>query len=135
VFNVFDLTQPANLKSFVAIIAKFTIDSAIKKLAEQLEIRPLLLARSVPVVLKTFFQENWRRLPMQYGLPSNPQIFGRLLYQAGYEGVLYPSVKGAGRCLCVYPHNIGQSRIRLADQPPESTTCPELNRDTRKKLI
>lgn len=135
VYNVFDLTQPANLEGFVAIIRRFKLDKEVKAMAMQLGIKRLSLARSVPAVLTLFFQRNWRLSPNLYGLPSNPQIFGRLLYLAGYEGVLYHSAKGAGRCLCVYPRNLGQSRICLADQPPEPTTCPELNRDTRKQLL
>lgn len=135
VYNVFDLTEPANLEGFAAIIRGFKLDSEVKAMAKQLGIKRLSLARSATRVLKTFFQENWRRGPNLYGLPSNPQIFGRLLYLAGFEGVLYRSTKSARRCLGVYPHNLGRSCICLADESPEQTKYPELNRDTRKQLV
>ena len=47
---------------------------------------------------------------MQYDLPANSQIFGRLCVAAGAHGILYPSVKNSTRrCLALFPQNWNDS--------------------------
>jgi hypothetical protein len=45
-------------------------------------------------------------LPMQFDLPSNSQIFGRLVSGAGIHAILYPSTRASEhRCLALFPQN------------------------------
>ncbi len=37
--------------------------------------------------------ENWREFPTVWNTPSNPQLFGHLLSQAGFDGVLFSSTR------------------------------------------
>ena len=57
---------------------------------------------------------------MQWDVPSNSQIFGRLVYDAGIEGILYPSALTGKDCLAVFPRNFANtsSFIVLDDPPP-----------------
>ena len=60
-------------------------------------------------------------LPMQYDLPSNSQVFGRIAAAAGVHGILYPSVRVEGRqCLALFPQNwrSSGSYIEVMDPSP-----------------
>jgi hypothetical protein len=80
---------------------------------------------------------HWRNLPIQFGLPSNPQIFGNLLRNAGFEGVVYPSSKGNETCLAVFPENLGgsESFVELADLAPSGVTNTRLDSATWRNFV
>ena len=63
-------------------------------------------------------------LPMQYDLPANCQVFGRLASAAGLHAIRYPSARQEGRqCLAMFPQNWGVSAccVEVADAvPPEA---------------
>lgn len=63
---------------------------------------------------------EWRQLPSNYDIPSNSQIFGHIIHQAGIEGILYPSKLTARLCLVLFPKNfVGtDSYLKLDDEPP-----------------
>ena len=67
---------------------------------------------------------HWRMLPMQYDLPANCQVFGRLASAAGLHALRYPSARHEGRqCLVLFPQNWGGSAffVEVADAvPPEA---------------
>jgi hypothetical protein len=46
---------------------------------------------------------------MHFDLSSNSQIFGKMLRDAGYEGLIYPSVRGTGTCLAIFVENFRNS--------------------------
>ena len=73
---------------------------------------------------------NWRVLPVQFGNPAVSQILAGLVLDAGYEAIRYPSTKGDGECLAVFPHRLASdaSFVKLADDAPASI------RDTRLDL-
>lgn len=73
---------------------------------------------------------NWRTDPVQYGLPSNPQVFGRLCAAAGAHGILYPSARNSGKhCLALFPQNWrgSGSYVELMDPCPAGTTVRRLD--------
>ena len=56
---------------------------------------------------------------MKYDVPSNPQIFGQLLHEAGVEGVLYPSKMTGKDCVAIFTRNFekGNSWVSLDEAP------------------
>ena len=75
---------------------------------------------------------NWRAWPLQFDVPSNSQVLGRLLRDAGYEAVLYPSSKGPMQCLAVFPENLhaSDSFLELSGAYPEVVTGRRLDATT-----
>jgi hypothetical protein len=55
---------------------------------------------------------------VQFDLPAPSQVFGDLLRDAGFEAVLYPSTRGDGHCVAVFPDNFKSSRSFLEVAPP-----------------
>ena len=74
---------------------------------------------------------------MQFGIPSNPQIFGNLLRNSGFEGVLYPSLKGNENCLAVFPENLtgSDSFVELAGAAPPGVSNIGLDSETWRNFI
>lgn len=54
------------------------------------------------------------------GIPANPQVFGRLLLDARFEGVVYPSTKGSENCVALFPASFARSEsfVEVADEGP-----------------
>ena len=79
---------------------------------------------------------NWRDMPMQYGLPSNSQVFARCLKQAGFEGVIYPSTKGEGECIAFFLDQLdgSDSFVELLDRPPSQVSITRLDAETAADL-
>jgi len=66
---------------------------------------------------------------MQYNIPANPQIFGRLLEDAGYQGVVYPSAKGGLSCMALFVRNFesSPSYVKIADDYPKEVKVGKLD--------
>ena len=131
---LFDLRDSISIKGFAQIIGKFRLNKELQELARMLGMRgPLLLASSRD--LHGDLLGNWQGMPSQYGLPANSQLFARFLQHADFEGVIYPSTKGAGDCIALFPEQMDDSDswIELADEsPPEIIT--RLDSSTAGKL-
>ena len=122
---VLDIGDPHALKPFVDVIKEFELPAAVALHARRLGLRrPPGLVRSVAAPQRQLLHRHWRVLPMQFDLPANAQVFGRLAAAAGVHGILYPSVRHAGtRCLALYPQNWRDSGswVEVADPvPPEA---------------
>jgi hypothetical protein len=121
---VLDISDPATLQSFVAIIKEFPLPKHVAQLTRQLGLtRPPKLIRTAATLQRQLLDPTWRMLPMQYDLPSNSQVFGRIASAAGIQGILYPSARTADSgCLALYPQNWRGSGcyVELMDPaPPE----------------
>jgi hypothetical protein len=90
--NVLDVSDPATLRPIVDIIKEFQLPRIVAQTARKLGLRqsPWLI-RSATTLQRQLLHPNWRMLPMQFDLPSNSQILGRLASAAGIHGILYPS--------------------------------------------
>lgn len=119
---VLDVGDPAALEPFVAVIRRFELPKAVARLSHQLRLRrPPGMVRTVAGLQRQLFQSNWRVLPMQFDLPANSQVFGRIASAAGLHGILYPSARQEGKqCLALFPQNWRGSGcfIKVADPPP-----------------
>jgi len=134
VFNAGDLQA---LAPFARILSKAHLPKEIPPLAKKLGLpRSAVTLIKTPELLRKCLGGNWRIGPVQYGLPAQTQTFADLVREAGYEAILYPSTKGSGKCLAIFPDNLQSSEtfVELCDEPPaevrhcrlDLTTCQEL---------
>lgn len=105
--RVFDLRKRENIRAFANILKTFDLSSTVVRHAKQANIELPKLLRNVDVMYSFMFEKRWRERPMQFDIPANPQIFGRILKDAGFQGILYRSVRGNGLCLAIFPENLG----------------------------
>lgn len=120
VHNVLDVTRPTRLKDFVGIISSFTVSDEIKDLARVAGIQPRPLVSTPDEMMKMLYELRWRGWVRQHGLPASCQLFGKLVWEAQYDAILYRSTRGGGKCLAVFPQNLQKSEthIQLAGTPP-----------------
>ena len=72
-------------------------------------------------------------LPVQFDLPANSQIFGRMAAAAGLHGILYPSARQKGKqCLALFPQNWRGSSafIEVSDPQPNVARLVRLDGST-----
>ena len=120
--KVFDLCAVANLKAFVHRMRKFKLSAVLRESAKRLGVDKPRVIHNPRELLDTLLAENWRAAPAIGDVPANSQIFGHLVYQAGIEGILYPSRLTGKDCLAIFPHNFANtsSYIKLDDEPPDA---------------
>jgi hypothetical protein len=127
--NVFDLRNEKSIQAFVDIIKSFSLLAATQSKYRALRLPVPRLARTTKELMRLLLArpENWRQMPQLMGHPAPCQTFGWFLHEAGFEGVLYPSQRGGGRCLGIFPKNFKNSDSRIeitGDAPPGAThTC------------
>jgi len=135
--NAFDLRNARTLRAFANVVGKFDLSGELKEMAKVVGNQGPYVARTPADFKKSFLAENWRFGPMQYDFPANAQIFGRLLLDAGFDAVVYPSTKGAGDCVGVFIDNLvaSDSFLELADDAPPGVKMNRLDRDTAIESI
>lgn len=121
--SVIDVGDLAALKPISDILAKIQMPAGVGKLARRLGLSSPGLVRTPRNLQMQLLHPSWRVAPVQYGLPSNSQVFGRMCVAAGIHGILYPSVRNSDRrCLALFPQNWGgtSSFVELVGPvPPE----------------
>lgn len=129
--NVFDLQQKSILKPFLEATKKFKMTSSLRKLERKLGMRPMQVANTAALLMRSFMEKEWRAFPMHVDIPANSQIFARLVLMAGFEGIRYESTRTGKDALAIFPRNFRNSTsiIRVTDAPPESK-CTVLNGET-----
>jgi len=134
--NLFDAGRNSSFAKFSAIIKKFTMPGDLKAIARKSRIKKPWLITDPATIKQTLLGNDWRHWPVQYQIPANPQVFGRLIRDAGYEGIIYPSTKGKGKCIALFPENFNgsDSFLQLADEPPNGSTCTRLDSKTWEEL-
>ena len=66
-------------------------------------------------------------------VPSSPQIFGQLVWEAGIEGILYNSKFSEKECLVIFPQNFDEtcgSFVELDDPAPQEAKILKWDVDT-----
>lgn len=118
--KIFDLTNAKNLKHFVDLVKNFKFSKELIDLAQKLGIPKPEIIKTSNMLIRTLLHPDWRQYPRNCDVPSNPQIFGQLIYLAGIEGILYPSKFTGKLCLALFPRNfVGtDSYINLDDEVP-----------------
>ena len=109
----------------------------LKLLAKSIGIPQPLLVTNTTGLMKSMFDVNWRSWSILFDIPANSQIFGRLLVDAGFEGVVYQSTKGIKNCLAIFLNNLAgtDSFIELADKPPKGVKNTRLDKTSWTQLF
>ncbi|MBB6092105.1 hypothetical protein HNQ60_000951 [Povalibacter uvarum] len=130
--EVLDLREMRRLRPFVDIIKRFNLSSDTIAYAKKHKFPQRTLVTTV-VMLRNLLlaPPSWREEPQNYGIPAPSQIFGRLVRDAGFEGILYPSQRGGQLCLALFPENFrdSSSEVHVRGTPPPAASCYKLNKD------
>ena len=134
--NIFNLAKGRNLDPIVQIISKFKIPREVIDLGNSIG-ETTSLIRTRARLVQSLMKENWREEPSQFSVPANSQIFGRLVRDAGFDGIIYPSTKSSKRCLAIFPENLANSasHLEISGPYPEEIEHSSLNSDTWGKLV
>lgn len=135
--QIFDLTRTNNLNKFTNIIKTFKMPSDLKALTKKLNIPPPYLITKPSHLKRSFMATSWQHFPIMYDMPSNSQIFARILILAGFEGILYRSSKSKNNCVAVLLDNFddSESHINLSDPAPTQVKHTKLDKNNWKDLI
>lgn len=132
--SVINLKEPSNLEPFVDLIKDFTVPEYLKEAAKNIGEREPELIRSVPKLIESLMDSDWRVWPMNFDVPIASQIFGQLVSSSGIEGILYTSKFTSKDCLAIFPQNFDEnSFVKLDDPIPQATKIFRLDRETRNE--
>lgn len=135
--NVFDMTSFVTLNSVGKVFREVNIPKEASQLAKKLKISDSkkIMIQNGQQLHYAIVKNNWRVWPMQFGIPAPSQTMAELIKAAGYEGILYPSSKGTGKCLAVFPENLSDlSHIDLIGPAPSAETITRLDSNTSTSL-
>jgi hypothetical protein len=135
--NVFDMTSFSTLISVGKIFREVKIPKEASQLAKKLKIsdRAKIMIQNGQQLHFAIVKNNWRIWPIQFGMPAPSQILAELIKAEGYEGILYPSSKGPGKCLAVFPENLTDlSHVDLIGMAPSAATITRLDSNTSTLL-
>lgn len=135
--NVFEMTSARTLDAVARVFGRIKMPEAAKHLRSKLSIPPrsLSMIQTGTQLYQAAVQTNWRGLPAQFGLPAPSQSLAELVREAGFDGILYRSTKGAGRCVAVFPDRISSgSFIELADAAPPGVHQTRLDQSSSDEL-
>jgi RES domain-containing protein len=135
--RVFDMTATHAFDAVAKVFRKIKMPPQAGPILKRLkQPKSSVYMAQTPLQLRQLvLKNNWRVLPIQYGLPAQSQVFAELIRAAGYEGILYPSTKGSGQCLAIYPEFLGDdSFVELADGAPPGVKHPRLDSATADEL-
>jgi len=131
------MTSFVTLNSVGRIFREVKIPKEASLLAKKLNIKDAskVMIQSGQQLHFAIVKNNWRVWPMQFGIPAPSQTMAELIKAAGFEGILYPSSKGPGRCLAVFPENLSDlSYIDLIGPAPSTATITRLDSNTATSL-
>jgi RES domain len=136
VHQVFDLTRPENLTPFLEVTKGFALSSELRKMEKAFALPPRQVVQTPEQLMSTIKDPDWRAYPMYADVPANGQVLGSLLQDAGFEAILYDSVRlGGGRAMAVFPRNFlnSTSSVRVLGAPTEAR-CTVLNAENSKEI-
>jgi len=135
--RVFDLTSDSTLTPLAAVLRKIKLPPRARVLRKKLGIKPgeIYMAQTAKQLYDMVIVQNWRMLPVQFGLPARSQILAEMIRAADFEGIMYKSTKGPGRCLAIFPDKLDDaSFLELADATPPGVKFNRLDQQTGDEL-
>ena len=135
--RVFDMTSATVLDPLARVLKRIKMPNRASQLKKKLQMpnQALMMVQTGKQLHDVMFKRNWRVLPVQFNLPAQSQTVAELIRAAGFEGILYQSTMGPGKCLAVFPDRLTESSfISLADQPPHTETIQRLDYLTADQL-
>jgi hypothetical protein len=136
--SVLDSREGKNLTGFVNLIKNFRLSTPLTAKARRLSLSALLrLIGTVSLMIEELQVPNWRVMPTWFDIPSSSQIFGRIVMDAGVEGIVYNSVLTEKPCLVVYPQNFPGSSafVELDDPTPAKSVRTRIDATTYQSSI
>jgi RES domain len=132
--SVFDITSPKHLNGIARVLKRIKMPQRAKQLKAKLKSGAFMI-QTAAQLFEAVCKQNWRPLPIQFGLPAISQVLAELIRAADYEAILYPSSKGEGKCLAVFPDKMDSaSYIELADPSPGTVKQRRLDANTSGDL-
>jgi len=133
--SIINLKEPERLQPFVDLIKDFTVSDSLKEAARAIGEHEPDLVQTVPKLIDVLLIPNWRTWPMLFDVPIASQIFGKIVSEAGIEGILYTSKFTSNDCLAIFPQNFEEdSFIQLDGDAPEGTKIRRLDSKTWKEI-
>lgn len=134
---VFDIADSSALRPFVDLIATFKMPPRVTEIARQLKMPRASLIRTGVQLQRSLSVANWRAWPVQFDVPSNSQVMGGLICDAGFEAILYPSSKNGRRCLALFPANLqsSDSFVALTGEYPHQVKEARLDSETAENCV
>jgi len=135
--SALDIRERNSLVSFVNLIRDFKLPKTLITQARKLGLPTLWLIRTVGQLTKELRRADWRSWPMRFDVPSPSQIFGRIVLEAGIEGILYSSVLTEKACLALYPQNFqnSPSYVELDDPLPAENIPGRIDAATFRNFL
>lgn len=129
-----DLNDKESLMNFVSILKKFKVSPNLTKESNKVNEREPDIIKSLDGLMYSLLDPNWKIQPANYDIPSNSQIFGQLVCDAGIQAILYPSKLSKKPCLVVFPQNFENTKsyIQLDGEIPSSVVVRQLNHQNWK---
>lgn len=126
--QVIDLREPKNLTNLVKIIKEFKHSAALKKQARDIKLSSKII-KTEKELQSSLLNPTWNKKPIESDVPANSQIFGYLVYDAGIDGILYPSKLTGKSCLSIFPRNFSQSEsfVCLDDEAPNKSVPTKID--------
>lgn len=136
VHQVFDLTRPENLAPFMEVTRCFVLSTELRKMEKAFGIPERRVAQLPEQLMATLMDRDWRAYPMYADVPANSQVLGSLIQDAGFEAVLYNSVRLAGgRAMAVFPRTFPNSiSVVRAVGAPIQANCTLLDSETCRDI-
>lgn len=135
--RVFDMTSHQSMGGVAQVLRKIAMPLRARIIGKNLGFatNALSMARSVKQIYDAALKENWRMLPIQFGLPAKSHVLAELVRAAGFEAILYQSSKGPGNCLAVFPDLLAAgSFVELIDAAPPGVRHSRLDSESATVL-
>lgn len=118
------------------VTKRFVLSTELRQMERAFRIPARQVAQTPEQLMATIMDRNWRAYPMYADVPANSQVLGSLLQDAGFEAVLYASVRRVGgRAMAVFPRTFqnSASMIKVLGAPSQAR-CAELSAATCKDV-
>lgn len=135
--RVFDMTSIAALEPLARVLRRIQMPVRARQLKKKLRFTnyEFSMVQTGKQLYEAVIKQNWRVLPVQFDLPARSQTVAELIRDAGFEGILYQSANGPGKCLAVFPDRLAEtSFIEIIDEPPHAETIRRLDYSTADRL-
>lgn len=122
--NVFDLTSSRHLHAVAKIFGRIKMPSRAKELKVRLK-SPAYMVQTAGQLFETIFHQNWRILPIQFGIPAPSQVFAEFV-RCGLRGYFVSVQQGRRQVLgrlsgqvgfCVLHRIVGLASCHCAASP------------------
>lgn len=135
--QLFDMTSPATLQAIAKVFGRVRMPANAREIQKRLRLasRDLYMVKTGQQLYTSALTQNWRTLPVQFGLPAPSHTLAELICAAGFEGILFRSTKSEGLCVAVFPELlVSDSFVQLADVAPAAVCHPRLDSQTADVL-